>query len=190
VANVVGVADRTGLPPTQPPANGVPYFSYGSTYFVLDQAGQIPGAFTAAATCAPPRGDSVLVPFPFGAALVQGGGTLDCLEPGTIQPAEAVKLSTTVTAYNTYISGQASARGWAYFDPNAALDSLRRIPTQVAFFPNLGSPTAPTPCANSPFGLAFSCDAIHPSTSTHRLIASKLRGAINATYGTAILPIP
>src|SRR2546423_280714 len=54
VANLVGVADRTGLPPTQPPANGVPFFSYGSTYYVLDAAGAIPGPFTAAATCAPP----------------------------------------------------------------------------------------------------------------------------------------
>jgi len=48
VANLVSVANRTGLPPTQPPANGVPFFSYGSTYYVLDAAGAIPGPFTAA----------------------------------------------------------------------------------------------------------------------------------------------
>lgn len=185
VANVVGVANRAGLPPTQPPANGVPYFAYGSTYYALDQAGQIPGAFVAAATCAPPRGDSVLVPFPVGGALIQGGGTLTCNEVQTVQPAEAVKLATTVAAYNTYISGQATARGWAYFDPNVALDSLRRIPTQVAFFPNFGAP-APTACSASPFGLAFSCDAIHPSAATHKLIANALRAAINSKYGTAI----
>lgn len=189
VANLVGIADRTGLPPTQPPANGVPFFAYGSTYFALDQAGQIPGPFTAGALCAPPRGDSVLVPFPLGGALIQAGGTLNCDEPTTIQPAEAVKLSTTVAAYNTYIAAQATARGWAYLDPNSALDSLRRIPTQVAFFPNFGT-AAPTPCANSPFGLAFSCDAIHPSAATHRLIADKLRLAINSAYTTAIPPIP
>lgn len=189
VANLVGVANRVGLPPTQPPANGVPFFAYGSTYFALDQLGQIPGPFVAGAGCAPPRGDSVLVPFPFGGALIQAGGTLTCNEPQTIQPAEAVKLNTTVAAYNTFISAQATARGWAYFDPNPALDSLRRIPTQVAFFPNFGSPT-PTPCSASPFGLAFSCDAIHPSATTHRLIATKLRDAINAAYTTAIPPIP
>ena len=180
VANVVGVANRTGLPPTQPPANGVPFFSYGSTYFVLDAAGLIPGPFTAGPLCAPPRGDSVLVPFPFGAALIQAGGTLNCDELQTIQPAEAVKLSTTVTAYNTYISGQAAARGWAYFDPNPTLDSLRRIPTQVAFFPNFGAPGAPTACSASPFGLAFSCDAVHPSGATHRLLARYLRDVINS----------
>ena len=185
VANLVRVADRTGLPPTQPPANGVPFFAYGSTYFVLDAAGAIPGPFTAAATCAPPRGDSVLVPFPFGGALISAGGTLDCTEPQTIQPAEAVKLNATVGAYNTYISQQATARGWAYFDPNPALDSLRVIPTQVAFFP-----TFQAPCSANPFGQAFSCDGVHPSASTHRLIATKLRTAINAAYGTTIPPIP
>ncbi len=185
VANVVGIANRTGLPPTQPPANGVPFFAYGSTYYVLDVAGAIPGPFTAAATCAPPRGDSVLVPFPFGGALIAAGGTLTCNEAQTIQRAEALKLATTVAAYNTYISAQATARGWAYFDPNPALDSLRRIPTQVAFFPNFN-----TACSTNPFGLAFSCDAIHPSAATHRLIAGKLRDAINAAYTTAIPPVP
>src|SRR5881275_1644947 len=103
VANLVGVADRTGLPPTQLPANGVPFFAYGSTYFALDQLGQIPGPFVAGAGCAPPRGDSVLVPFPFGGGLIAGGGTLNCDEPQTIQPAELVKLTTSVAAYNTYI---------------------------------------------------------------------------------------
>ncbi len=78
VANLATVANRTGLPPTQPPANGVPFFAYGSTYYVLDAAGQIPGPFTAAVTCAPPRGHSVLVPFPLGGALIAGGGTLTC----------------------------------------------------------------------------------------------------------------
>jgi len=186
VANLVSVANRTGLPPTQPPANGVPFFSYGSTYYVLDAAGAIPGPFTAAATCAPPRGDSVLVPFPLGGALIAGGGTLTCNEPQTIQPAELVKLATTVTAYNAYISAQATARGWTYVDPNPALDSLRRIPTQVAFFPAFNTPCLPA----NPFGLAFSCDGIHPSAATHRLLAQTLRDAINAAYTTSIPPIP
>src|SRR6266446_1796981 len=185
VANLATVANRTGLPPTQPPANGVPFFSYGSTYYVLDAAGAIPGPFTAAVTCAPPRGDSVLVPFPLGGALIAAGGTLTCNEPQTIQPAELVKITTTVTAYNAYISAQATARGWAYIDPNPALDSLRQIPTQVAFFPGFNAP-----CANNPFGLAFSCDGIHPSAATHRLLAQKLRLAINAAYTTSIPPIP
>lgn len=188
VANVVAPANRAVIPPTQLPANGVPFFSYGSTYYTLDQLGQFPGTFTATANCAPPRGDSVLVPFPLGGALLAAGGTLDCTELQTIQPAELATLVTTVAAYNTYISGQATSRGWAYLNPNTALDSLRVIPTQVAFIPNFGAPS-PTPCSASPFGLAFSCDGIHPSAATHRLIANKLREAINTEYLTSI-PVP
>jgi len=188
VANVVAPANRVGIPPTQLPANGVPFFSYGSTYYTLDQLGQFPGTFTATANCAPPRGDSVLVPFPLGGALLAAGGTLDCTELQTIQPAELAVFVTTVAAYNTYISGQATSRGWAYLNPNLALDSLRALPTQVAFIPNFGAPS-PTPCAANPFGLAFSCDGVHPSAATHRLIANKLREAINTEYQTSI-PVP
>src|SRR6266511_1578518 len=139
VANVATPADRTGLPPTQPPANGAPFLSYGSTYYALDQANQIPGPFTAAATCAPPRGDSVLVPFPFGGGLINAGATLTCNEAQTIQPSELTAMTTAVAAYNTFISAQATSHGWAYFDPNAALAALRVVPTQVAFFPAFGA---------------------------------------------------
>ena len=185
VASVVGIANRVGLPPNQPPANGVPFFAYGSTYYALDQLAQIPGPFVADPTCAPPRGDSVLVPFPLGGALIAGGGTLTCNEVQTIQPAEAVKLASTVAAYNAYIASQAASRGWTYFDPNPTLDSLRRIPTQVSFFPTFGAA-----CSANPFGAAFTCDAVHPSAATHKLIANKLREAINTAYGTAIPVIP
>ena len=168
---LVGVANVTAIP----------YFSLGSTYYGLDQAGQIPGPFTAAGTCAPPRGDSVLVPFPFGAALIGAGGTLSCNEAQTVQPAELVKLLTTVAAYNTFIASQASSRGWAYVNPNTTLDSLRLVATAVRPFPLLNQP-----CSVNPFGTAFSCDAVHPSAATHTLIANKLREAINAAYSTAI----
>ena len=141
---------------------------------------------TVTANCAPPRGDSVLVPFPFGAALVGaaaagGSTTLDCTEIQTVQPAELVNLVSTVTAYNSYIASQATARGWTYYNPNTALDSLRTVATAVRPFPLIGQP-----CSANPFGTAFSCDAVHPSAATHKLIANKLRQAINAAYGTAI----
>jgi phospholipase/lecithinase/hemolysin len=93
-----------------------------------------------------------------------------------------------VQAYNTFISAQATAHGWAYLDPNPTLDSLRALPqpnTVVRAFPRIGQP-----CSANPFGTAFSCDGVHPSGATHRLIARKLRDAINAAYTTAILPIP
>ena len=63
--------------------------------------------------------------------------------------------------------------------------SLDLIPTAVRPFPAI-----PQPCSANPFGTAFSCDGVHPSASTHRLIAQKLRLAINAAYTTSIPPIP
>ena len=90
-----------------------------------------------------------------------------------------------MAAYNTFISSTANSNNWAYLDPNPALDSLRAIQTQVAPFPNFGSP-----CSASPFGLAFSCDGFHPSGATHVLIARKIVQAINTKYGSAIPPVP
>jgi hypothetical protein len=100
-----------------------------------------------------------------------------------------VNIQTAVAQYNQTISTAATARGWLYVDPNPTLDSLRRIPTQVAFFPNFGAP-APTPCSASPFGLAFTCDAIHPAAAIHKLLANKLIQGINAAYSTTLAAIP
>jgi lysophospholipase L1-like esterase len=176
---LIGVANVTAIP----------FFSRGSTYLGAKLANQLPVAMTVTLNCAPPRGDSVLVPFPFGAALVGAAAagsptTLDCTETQTVQPAELVKLVTTVTAYNAYIAAQATTRGWVYYNPNVALDSLRTVATAVRAFPLIGQP-----CTANPFGTAFSCDAVHPSAATHKLIANKLRAAIDSAYGTAIPPI-
>src|SRR5207247_8855403 len=105
------------------------------------------------------NGDSRLVPFPFGGALIPQAAagsatTLSCTEPQTVQPAELVKLVTTVAAYNAVISAQATANGWAYIDPNPGLDSLRAIPTQAAPFPAFTDAQGrPSPCSANPFGL-------------------------------------
>lgn len=190
---LIGVANVTAIP----------FFSAGATYWAIKN-GLVPGssfpaAFTVSSNCAPiatgipgARGDSTLVPFPYGAALLgaaQLGAprNLDCADTvaAVVVPKELVKLAGAVLAYNTYISGQATARGWAYLNPNTALDSLRTVPTAVRPFPLIGQP-----CSANPFGTAFSCDAVHPSAATHRLIAQKLRDAINAAYTTTIPPIP
>jgi phospholipase/lecithinase/hemolysin len=196
---LVGVANVTSIP----------YFSRGSTYWAIKN-GQVPGqafppTFSVDNNCAPlatmipgARGDSTLVPFPYGGTLLTlalGGTptTLSCADgvPQTVVPAELRALVAAVTAYNTFIQGRATALGWAYVDPNQALDSLRTIPTQIAPFPAFVNATGqPNPCTANPFGLAFSCDAVHPSSATHRLIANKLRQAINASYGTSIPVIP
>jgi hypothetical protein len=184
-AILLGVANVTAIP----------YFSAGQTYFALkNQApSPFPATFVVGPNCAPSglggKGDSVLVPFPFGAALIGAAragatDTLSCTEPQTVQPAELVKLVTTVAAYNAFIASQATAQNWAYLDPNPTLDSLHLIATQVAPFPNLAAA-----CSGSPFGLGFTCDGVHPSASTHLVIARHIVQAINAKYGSAI-PAP
>jgi lysophospholipase L1-like esterase len=175
----------------------VPYASLGQTYFAVKNklvpGDSFPTTFTVGPNCAPStfggKGDSVLVPFPFGGALLAAAeagisDTLYCTERETVQPAQLRKLVATVTAYNTFIQSAASAANWAYFDPNPTLDSLRANNAEVAPLPAFGSP-----CSASPFGLAFSCDGFHPSGPTHLLIARHLAQAINAKYGSAI-PMP
>ena len=133
-----------------------------------------------------------MVPFPYGAALIGAAAAgaprnLDCADTvaAVVVPAELRKLVTTVTAYNAHIASAATAHDWSYYDPNPALDSLRTIGTAVRPFPLLGQA-----CSANPFGTAFSCDGVHPSASTHRLIATKLRDRINTDYSTQIPPIP
>jgi len=199
-ALLIGVANVTALP----------FFSQGATYWAIKN-GLVPGAsfpatFTVSNNCAPiatgipgARGDSVLVPFPYGGALLGAASppfnqarNLDCADTvaAIVVPAELRKLVGAVLAYNAADSTIASQRGWAWLNPNPTLDSLRAIPTQVAPFPAFTTGGAPTPCANSPFGLAFSCDGVHPSSATHVIIARHVVQAINATYGSAIPAIP
>lgn len=180
----------------------VPYLTQGQAYFAAKQANQLPSTFTVGPNCNPRalggNGDSVLVPFPFGGALLTQAAagtpvTLSCMEPETVQPAEIRNLGATVAAYNAAIEGEADARGWAYFDPKPVFDSLFGVavadPTNpnppIRLFPLFGQA-----CSANPFGLAFSCDAIHPSTATHKLIGNKLIEAVNAKYATSLARLP
>ena len=166
----------------------VPFFSRGTTWFGLAAGGAFsPAPFTVAANCAPPRGDTVLVSFAYGfgqLATAQGGTatTLDCTAPPVIEPAETRFFALLQLRYNAIIQAQATARGWAFTDSvNFMLDSLAGVANQFAPFPNTAAV-----CINSPFGLAFSCDGLHPSQATHQRIARKIVRAINAQYGSAI----
>ena len=188
---------------------GIPFFSRGATYWAIKN-GLVPGAafpptFTVSNNCAPvatlipgARGDSTLVPFPYGAALLgaaQAGAprNLDCADTvaAVIVPKELIKLVGTVIAYNAYISSQATARGWAYLDPNAKFAALATDTAQVRQFPYFPQGNAgDTVAVRRPFGRAFSLDGVHPSSSSHRLLADTLRILINAKYGTAIPAVP
>ena len=201
--SVAAVGLRGGVLIGVAKVTAIPFFSAGGTYWAIKNKLALPDTFptlfTVSNNCAPiatgipgARGDSTLVPFPYGAALLgaaQAGAprNLDCADTvvAVVVPAELRKLVSTVTAYNTFISSTAAARNWSYYDPNPALDSLRTVPTAVRPFPLLGAA-----CSANPFGTAFSCDAVHPSGATHKLIANKLRLKINGDYGTSIPVIP
>jgi lysophospholipase L1-like esterase len=179
-------------------ANNValPFFSRGTTWYGLAASGAFaPAPFTVAANCAPPRGDTVLVSFPYGFGLLaaaQGGTptTLDCTAPPVIEPAETRFFAVLQLRYNAIIQGLAAARGFAFTDSiNNSLDSLAGIANQFAPFPNTSVTCTPTPPTPPPFGLAFSCDGIHPSQATQQKIARKIVRAINQKYGSAI-PTP
>jgi hypothetical protein len=134
----------------------------------------------------------VLVPFHFGAPLVEraAGGTpttLDCSDTHVISVLEVVNLLGTVVQYNATIAQAATARGWAYVDPNPALRALAGVPGAIRPFPAFPPDTNATA---APFGTAVSRDGVHPSTSTQRLVAQVLRDSINAHYNAAIPPIP
>src|SRR5437879_6560897 len=135
---------------------------------------------TVAANCAPPRADTVLVSFPYGFGLLAAGAstatTLDCTAPPVIEPVETRFFAGLQLRYNAIIQAQATTRGWAFTDSvNSTLDSLAGVANQFAPFPNSAAS-----CSGSPFGLAFSCDGIHPNQATQHKIARKIVRAINA----------
>jgi lysophospholipase L1-like esterase len=183
---LVGVANVTLLP----------FFSQGQTYFAIKNTTlNFPPNFLVGANCAPSalggKGDSVLVPFQFGLALIgqaaanpAGTYTLDCTEPQTVQPAELLRLVRAVNQYNTTIQAQAAARGYAYVDPNALFATLP--PGSIPPFPTTAGATSVT----APFGAFFSRDGVHPSAASHKLVANALILAINAKYNTTLAPIP
>ena len=188
---LIGAADVTQIP----------YASLGVVYFQLKatKLAALP-SFQVDASCAPSAlggvGDSSLVPFFYGLGLIAAaqaapaGGPfiLNCgSDDLVITKPEFLKLHNSVLAFNAYISAQATARGYAYFDPNVALAQLKADTTQVAFFPH----APPDPRATTaPFGTAFSFDGVHPSAATHKLVANALIAVINAKYGTSLKTIP
>src|SRR2546426_12310653 len=99
-------------PLSRSPATIPPYWSRGSTYYGLFVSGAFaPAPFTVLANCAPPRGDSVFVAFPYGLGLIGTAKTgtpttLDCTAPQTIQPASTAKYARIEAAYNVFIRSE------------------------------------------------------------------------------------
>lgn len=87
--------------------------------------------------------------------------------------AEQATVGAAVTGYNTYISAKATTLGWAYYDPNPTLVTLKTAGTLIRATPNYLSTT-------NPFGTGMSLDGVHPSSSVHLTIANAIIAAINS----------
>jgi hypothetical protein len=116
---------------------------------------------------------------------------IDCaVDAETVTAAEVLNMFGSVAAYNVAIEDEVTARGWIFIDPNALLEQLAGDPTAIRSFPAFpGTVPDPTISVTQPFGSAFSLDGIHPSSSTHAIVAGALIQAINLVYGTSIPPL-
>jgi len=156
------------------------------------QLGPIP-TFTVNANCAPPAGLPVLVPWPVGLAKLAAAAlppntptSINCsVDNEVVTAAETVNLATAVATYNAHIASEAAARGFAYWDVNPTLTALVTNGT-IPRFPNI----APALVGQSVgFGIMFSLDGFHMSSTAHRLVADSVASIVNQFYGTS-LPVP
>lgn len=170
-----------------------PFFTAGAAYWQAEALGALPPALDVLDTCAPAAlggsGEASLVPFDYGfgvliAQALQGTSvTLDCeLDEPVLVTVELLRILNTVALYNTTVQAEAAERGWAYADINALVLNPLLITGGIALFPDVSNVTAP-------FGPAVSRDGVHPSASTHILIANAISAAINATYDISLAEI-
>jgi lysophospholipase L1-like esterase len=96
--------------------------------------------------------------------------------------ADQALFNKVITRYNGYIKAKADSIGFAYFDPNPLLGSLKGVAGGIPSVPVLSSPTAT-------FGPYISLDGIHPSGKAHIAIANALISVINAKYTTSLTPV-
>ncbi len=185
-AILIGVLNVTGVPALFPVAAlQNPAFKAGFDQF----AG---GTTTILPNCLTSPGNQALISISIIAQMRAGTHPLviGCAKnsvPGTVvgdifvlDSAEQASLSTTVAGYNAFIQAQATANGWAYYDPNPLLVTLKIPGTGcINIVPDLSNATAP-------FGPCISLDGIHPTVVANKQVTAALVAAINAKYGTAI----
>ncbi len=126
------------------------------------------GAHPAIVACVP-GGASGTLPAPIGDILI-------------LDPSEQTSINAIVSGYNTYLQNKANSIGFAYFDTNGLLTSLKAAGTLILPRPNYASATAP-------FGPGMSLDGVHPAAAVHREIANALISVINAKYQTTLAPV-
>ena len=126
------------------------------------------GGFPPIIACVP-GGASGALPAPVGDVLV-------------LDPTEQATVAARVNAYNAHIQTKAAELGWAYYDPNPTLVTLRAANTLIRQVPTLG--------ATNTFGTGMSLDGVHPAAAVQREIANALIATINTHYGTTLTPVP
>ncbi|HSU96728.1 MAG TPA: SGNH/GDSL hydrolase family protein [Gemmatimonadaceae bacterium] len=185
-AILIGVLNVAGVPALFPVAAlQNPAFKAGFDQF----AG---GTTTILPNCLSAPGNQALVSISILAQMRSGAHPLviGCAKnsiPGTLvgdifilDTSEQASLAATVAGYNATIQAAATANGWAYYDPNPLLVTLKTPGTGcINIVPDLANATAP-------FGACISLDGIHPTVVANRQITTALVTAINAKYGTAI----
>ena len=112
-----------------------------------------------------PGGQSGLYPAPVGDAFV-------------LTTTEQTTITAAVTAFNAYISGKATTLGFAFYDPNTTLVTLKTAGTVIR--------ATPSWAATGTFGTGMSLDGVHPGASVHLTIANALITAINTKYSTTL----
>jgi lysophospholipase L1-like esterase len=117
-----------------------------------------------------PGGESGALPAPIGDILI-------------LDPSEQTTINTIVGGYNTYLQTKANSIGFAYYDPNTILTTLKAAGTLIRATPNYASST-------QPFGTGMSLDGVHPAATVHRELANALIAVINAKYGTTVTLVP
>lgn len=157
------------------------------------------GAVTVHPNCTTAPGSSALVSFEI-LRVMQAGlhpRTIACGPTGVMLPygqlgdvfileaSEVATISAAVQAYNNFIAAKANEIGFAYYNPNATLATLRVPGGCVAIVPDLAAPSN-----SSPFGTCVSNDGVHPSAQGHVRIANALIGVINAAYNTSLPAVP
>jgi hypothetical protein len=146
-------------------------------------------------TCTPGVGDQALVNFQAVAAIaarpaaaggaiyctkILGGGQGDPGDNGILDVGEQATVTNLINGYNAYIKAKADSIGFAFYDPNPTLTTLRQSGA-IPAFPNVASGT-------TTFGQYFTLDGVHPSAAAHILIANGLITTINSKYGTSLQP--
>jgi hypothetical protein len=130
----------------------------------------------------------IYVPSKIGTAVATARATgtafvLSCADvPGTqdnvLTPADATTLTAVVNAMNDYIKSQAAARGWAYMDLDAVLNT--NVNPKPAY-----SVGVQFTC-NNPYGQYVSLDGVHPNVQGYQLMANAAATALNTTYGFSL----